>query len=1040
MDQAKTPKKAKKTQSRLQRIDQAVARIMEGEDADPLLRILGAADQELLQQALKTLRQDPTLSDAYMRDLWRLDYEKRPPTMQEFLEDPYWLGSITNKSDESEGMFPMWKSLLIKDFDLDSRVHNLLVSGSLGIGKCLKIDTPIRMYDGSVKAVQDVVKGDMIMGDDGEKRNVLSLAHGSETMYDVVPLRPRGGLEWGCNASHLLTLKCPITGNLVEVAAKDVANNQKKYLAYRLVRTGFELPARELPIDPYWLGLWLGDGSCNTAGIVIADKDQQILEYHKNFCSKFPGMTMSVSRTDIRGNKCRLYYPVFKGQRNNPIIDLLRSIGLLIRLRAKGGRKFIPDLYLQNSVDNRKKLLAGIVDTDGGMAFRCYDIALADRNLALQIQDLSWSLGASCGIRKKIVNNPIFKKPAVAWRLLISGIEIPTVLERKKIPQDNPRSCKGKRRTSGVTGFKIVDKGIGNYYGFEIDGNRRFILADGTITHNTWITVTIMLYRIVLARLLRNPQSFFGLSKGSAIFYATLSVTRSVVQETAFGDFLNFMGSSPFFVEECNFDPEKKYANFRIPLGHSIYMTAGSQGWHILGRNAMGVALDEGNFRLESNPDLKAYALYDEVRTRIRNRFEKLSGFLPAISILSSSAKDESSFTEKVKADIETSCKTDPHQRVYSFAVYHIKAHTLTLGKRWFRVAYGLKNVDPQVLHGWYDKDGRVLSLDCENPPPGAKIEYVPENYLEDYKRNTKKALQNTSGIATGGSFRFFGNMVDVEKAIIAGGERGLINPCKVTSIPLSEEDSTNIWDYLEVQSFLTKQLSRIVPKRDPDALRYAHLDLATRSQAGLSICHAAGNKLVDGLVKDGKVFEEYRVIVEYDFILSIIAGKEKPISFEKVINFFFWLRDLCGFRFALITSDQFQSVMPLQTLEKKGFKVANLSVDKTKRPYDTWRSGFEEQRINMFRHNVMMSEAEKLVDLADRVDHLPNESKDVCDSACGCHYSAVTFKDDTITRSAHGAEPSIYTNMAVDGSEEKPPIEVVNLDEYKKKTKTFHV
>src|SRR5690606_28640061 len=123
-----------------------------------------------------------------------------------------------------------------------------------------------------------------------------------------------------------------------------------------------------------------------------------------------------------------------------------------------------------------------------------------------------------------------------------------------------------------------------------------------------------------------------------------------------------------------------------------------------------------------------AYKLYDEVRTRIRNRFQKMAGFLPAISILSSSARDESSFTERVKTDIEKSKHTDPDQRIYSYPVYVIKAHTLTLSQKWFKVAYGLKSVDPFILKGWYLKDG--MPIETEGPheaaPSGARVELVP--------------------------------------------------------------------------------------------------------------------------------------------------------------------------------------------------------------------------------------------------------------------------------------------------------------------------
>lgn len=687
------PPQQRKQQTRLGRIEQAIAEVLHGEQADPLLKLLGKEDQDLLQEALGELRRTPEMAEAYLSDLWRLDYMKRPPSMQDFLDDPYWMGSVTVKSEDSEGMFPLWKGLLVRDFDIDSRVHNLVVTGSLGTGK-------------------------------------------------------------------------------------------------------------------------------------------------------------------------------------------------------------------------------------------------------------------------------------------------------------------------------------------------------------TWISVILLLYRIVIARLLRVPQAFFGLSKGSQIFYAILSITRSVVQETAFGDVLNFMANCPFFIEECHFNPERKYANLRIPLGHGIYLTAGSQGWHIIGRNAMGVMLDEGNFRLEANPDLKAYKLYDEVRTRIRNRFQRMAGYMPAISILSSSARDESSFTEKVIADIDQS--NDKDQLVYRYPVYKVKAHILKLSPTWFKVAYGLKNVDPYILHGWYRKDGTEVGEGPHEPPPsGAKVELIPGNYFDDFKRNVKINLQSISGLSTGGSFRFFGNTLDLERAVMLGEHSGLVNPCTVTSIPLSEEDSSEAWDFLDAKTFLTKQLSQIIPRRDPGAYRYCHLDLALRTQAGLSICHPAGIQKVAGITRvGGEVFDEYRTVVEYDFILSIIAGKQKPISIAKVINLLYWLRDICGYRFALVTADQFQSAFPLQTLESHGFKVGNLSVDKTKKPYETWRSGFEEALVRMYRQPTLMTEAENLIDLPDKVDHPPAEdggSKDVADSACGAYFDAVTFKDANTLRSPHGTGPGVYTGLET-GEDEEPPIKVVDLEQYRKPIRAFDV
>ena len=74
-----------------------------------------------------------------------------------------------------------------------------------GRGKCLGKNTPILMYDGTIKLVQDICAGDVIMGDDSTPRNVLSIARGRETMYRV---KETNGPGYVVNESHILSLKC----------------------------------------------------------------------------------------------------------------------------------------------------------------------------------------------------------------------------------------------------------------------------------------------------------------------------------------------------------------------------------------------------------------------------------------------------------------------------------------------------------------------------------------------------------------------------------------------------------------------------------------------------------------------------------------------------------------------------------------------------------------------------------------------------------------------------------------------------------------
>ena len=55
-----------------------------------------------------------------------------------------------------------------------------------GFGKCHAKDTPILMFDGTIKMVQYIVIGERLMGDDSTSRTVLTLARGKDQMYDII--------------------------------------------------------------------------------------------------------------------------------------------------------------------------------------------------------------------------------------------------------------------------------------------------------------------------------------------------------------------------------------------------------------------------------------------------------------------------------------------------------------------------------------------------------------------------------------------------------------------------------------------------------------------------------------------------------------------------------------------------------------------------------------------------------------------------------------------------------------------------------------
>lgn len=133
---------------------------------------------------------------------------------------------------------------------------NMVMTGDPGVGKCHGKDTPIIMYDGSVKMVQDIVVGDQLMGNDSTPRNVLSLARGREQMYRV---EQEIGDSYIVNESHILSLK--LGSATQNVSIKNYLAQKKRYRKYlKGYKTHIDFPEQKVPIDPYDYGRSLPPG------------------------------------------------------------------------------------------------------------------------------------------------------------------------------------------------------------------------------------------------------------------------------------------------------------------------------------------------------------------------------------------------------------------------------------------------------------------------------------------------------------------------------------------------------------------------------------------------------------------------------------------------------------------------------------------------------------------------------------------------------------------------------------------------------------
>jgi hypothetical protein len=387
-----------------------------------------------------------------------------------------------------------WSKYQLAIFDAYENTNkNIVVEATAG---CLGKDTPILMYDGSIKPVQDIRVGDKVMGVDSTPRNVLSVSTGIDKLYKIKPVK---GDSWICNSQHLLTvydqniarnnkvkkeenqLNPLVDYPISKILKRPVEKTTGAKMKLQLQRTGVDFPEQELPLDPYFVGLWIAEGSKNkndVSNFSINENDTVLINYLENF--KFEGEKVSVHKRKERG--CYGINVKLRKGRINPIRAILKNFA------KEKGRLNIPKEYFINSQENRLNLIAGILDGDGHLDNNnCYQLITKYKEIADLVVFLCRSLGLAAYCCKKIGRIKSLNFEGEYYSISISGNTniIPVKVERKKAKE------RKQIKTVLRTGFWIEEIGVGKWYGFKVDKDERFLLGDFTITHNSGKTHTL---------------------------------------------------------------------------------------------------------------------------------------------------------------------------------------------------------------------------------------------------------------------------------------------------------------------------------------------------------------------------------------------------------------------------------------------------------------------------------------------------------------------------------------------------------------------
>lgn len=359
--------------------------------------------------------------------------------------------------------------------------RNALIVLPTGGGKCLGRGTPVMKFDGTVLPVEDVREGDLLMGPDSKPRRVLSLARGREQMYRVRPVK---GDPYVVNESHILSLKRTNCGGqypsrqggaIVNVSVREYLKKSATFKhLHKGWRTGVDFPpAPPLSLDPYFLGVWLGDGNSHNATVTTGDPEiAGWLFAH----AEQRGMRGRVAPNGPGSVQVLTQGMAHCGRGGTPVMNDLRALGVL-------NNKHVPHAFRTASREDRLLLLAGVLDTDGHYTGKGFDLVLCNERLLDDVIFVARSLGFAAyksACKKTCTNTGV---EGDYWRCNISGdVElIPCRLARK---QAAPRQ---QKKSVLVTGISIEPLGEDDYFGFEIDCDRLFLLGDFTVTHNTFI-------------------------------------------------------------------------------------------------------------------------------------------------------------------------------------------------------------------------------------------------------------------------------------------------------------------------------------------------------------------------------------------------------------------------------------------------------------------------------------------------------------------------------------------------------------------------
>lgn len=387
--------------------------------------------------------------------------------------------------------------------DAANNGNHMAFLGSAGTGKAQPLYSKVLTPNGFI-TMGDIKVGDKVISGNNKISTVLGVyPQGKKDIYEITF---DDGSKCRCSDEHLWVVqdvKDRIKNTYQTLELQEIRKNitvkhgdgkRTNYSINYVSSINFE--EKDLLIHPYLLGLLLGDGCLQTDSISISLYDEQLQKDIINFLPN--GYKISKINSTARPNDCNYNIICDTPEKINkrPFIQLIKELGLLGK---RSYEKFIPTEYLYASIEQRRWLLKGLLDTDGYAGQYYVEYSTASPYLRDNVIELVQSLGGYASYKEimgRYVKNNVHTETRINYRIYIQfpkdNCDCFNLLRKKDNFNPKRESRIFKRFITDVT-----------YIGKEEcqciyidDESHTYITDNYIITHNTTIAriVTKIMY------------------------------------------------------------------------------------------------------------------------------------------------------------------------------------------------------------------------------------------------------------------------------------------------------------------------------------------------------------------------------------------------------------------------------------------------------------------------------------------------------------------------------------------------------------------